>query len=197
MSDLGVSIGQKFESDSVVIFGINNNENLELIKNFIAAIGITFPVLMDSDQTVVTDYYQPAFISPFPLDYIIDQQGKVAYHDTEYNPRRMTEIINNLLHPIGVEGEVTSTPLSYKLKQNYPNPFNPITTLSYDLPVENDVRIVIYNLIGQEVRRWEIQGQAAGYYRVTWNASKVASGIYFYRLQAGDFVQTRKMVLLK
>ena len=83
------------------------------------------------------------------------------------------------------------------MHNNYPNPFNPSTTISYDLPVANDVRIVIYNLMGQEVRRWEIQGQTAGFHKVIWNASDVASGIYFYRLRTGDFVQTKKMVLLK
>ena len=92
-------------------------------------------------------------------------------------------------------------PTEYALHNNYPNPFNPVTTLSYDLPVASDVKIVIYNLMGREVRRWEFQGQTAGYHRVTWNASNVASGIYFYRLRAGPpaggFVQTKKMVLLK
>ena len=112
MSDIGVSIVEEFESESVVIFGVNISENLDLVKNFITAFGITFPVLMDSTQKVINDYLQFVSTSPFPLDYIIDQQGKVAYHNTEYNPRRMTEIINNLLHPIGVERGITSAPLS-------------------------------------------------------------------------------------
>ena len=97
---------------------------------------------------------------------------------------------------IGVTNEGV-IPDRYILNLNYPNPFNPVTTLSYDLPAASNVRLVIYNLMGQEVRRWEIQGQTAGYHKVIWNASNLPSGIYFYRLQAGDFVKTRKMVLLK
>jgi len=88
-------------------------------------------------------------------------------------------------------------PSSFSLAQNYPNPFNPGTVIEFALPQPSDITLVIYNLRGEEVRRL-IEGQKpAGNYQVTWDASNVASGIYFYRLQSGDFVQTRKMVLLK
>ena len=99
--------------------------------------------------------------------------------------------------PIGIEREITGLPAEFALSQNYPNPFNPSTVIRYALPKASDISLVIYNLRGQEVRRWDIQGQTVGYHQVNWDASSVASGIYFYRLQAGDFVQTRKMVLLK
>ena len=88
-------------------------------------------------------------------------------------------------------------PSSFSLAQNYPNPFNPGTVIEFVLPQPSDITLVIYNLRGEEVRRL-IEGQKpAGYHQVTWDASNVASGIYFYRLQAGDFVLTRKMVLFK
>ena len=197
MSDIGVTIGRTFESDPVVIFGINNNENLDLIKNFIAAFGITFPVLMDPDEIVIRDYNQFGGTSPFPLDYIIDQQMKVVYHNTEYDPRRMTEIINNLLGIVGVEEDISSPPLSFTLKQNYPNPFNPVTTISYALPSISKVLLIIYNLRGEEIARLVNGIQPAGLHQVTWDASGVSSGIYFYRIHAGDYIQTRKMLLLK
>jgi len=88
-------------------------------------------------------------------------------------------------------------PSSFSLSQNYPNPFNPTTTIEYALPRSGDVVLAIYNLRGEEVSRFADGEQPAGYHSVIWNAANVASGIYFYRLQAGDFVQTRKMVLLK
>ena len=199
MSDIGVSIGQKFESEPVVIIGVNISESLELIRNFIVAFGINFPVLMDSDEFVVSDYNQFGGTSPFPLDYIIDQQGEIAYHNTEYNPRRMTEIITDLLHPVGVEKDESSTPapLSYQLSQNYPNPFNPVTLIEYKLPIRSEVKLTIFNLRGQEVALLVNGNMLAGIHQVIWDATNVASGIYFYRLQAGEFVQTRKMVLLK
>ena len=197
MSDIGVSIVEEFESEPVVVLGVNISENLDLIQNFIAAFGIEFPVLMDTTQDVVNAYLQFVSTSPFPLDYIIDQQGKVAYHNTEYNPRRMTEIINNLLNPIGVEREVTATPFSFLLKQNYPNPFNPVTVIEYSLPYQSKVNLIIYDLQGHEVIKLINNEQAAGTHSIKWDASNASSGIYFFRLRAGDFVQTRKMVLLK
>ena len=197
MSDISVSIGQRFEADSVIILGINLSENLERVKNFITAFGITFPVLIDTGRVISTVYYQFGGTSPFPLDYIIDQQMKVAYHNTEYDPRRMTEIINDLLRPISVEGRVTPTPYSYRLNQNYPNPFNPTTKIEFSLPVSSEVSLIIYNLLGQEIARLIDGEQAAGIHSVIWEATNLSTGIYFYRIQAGDFIQTRKMVLLK
>ena len=79
----------------------------------------------------------------------------------------------------------------------HPNPFNPITTIEYSLPVSGDVTLIIYNLLGEEVARLVDGFQQAGEYNAIWNASNVPSGIYFYRLQAGDFTKTKKMALLK
>ena len=86
---------------------------------------------------------------------------------------------------------------TFRLSQNFPNPFNPETKIEYTLAKRGKVILTIYNLHAGQVARFENGEQNAGNYEVTWNASGMASGIYFYRLQAGNFVQTRKMVLLK
>jgi hypothetical protein len=83
------------------------------------------------------------------------------------------------------------------LHQNYPNPFNPVTTLRYELPEYTHVRLVIYDLLGREVAVLVDRQQEPGVKTVTWDASQVASGIYFYRLAAGDRSFTRKLVVLK
>ena len=88
-------------------------------------------------------------------------------------------------------------PVANYLSQNYPNPFNPETVIEYTLSNRSKVSINIYNLRGQEVTRLVNVQQEAGYYKIIWNASNISSGIYFYRLIVGDFVQTRKLVLLK
>lgn len=88
-------------------------------------------------------------------------------------------------------------PIRYNLEQNYPNPFNPVTQIKYSIPHPGEVSLVIYDLMGEEVSRLVNENQPAGTYSKIWDASSFASGIYFYRLQAGDFIQTRKMVLLK
>ncbi|TFB09054.1 T9SS type A sorting domain-containing protein [Candidatus Marinimicrobia bacterium MT.SAG.2] len=99
--------------------------------------------------------------------------------------------------PIGVGRKWKLIPLTISLSQNYPNPFNPTTILEYSIPKSEEVSLIVYNLLGEEVVKLVNRRLDAGFHRVSWNASNMASGIYFYRLQAGDFVQTRKMVLLK
>ena len=91
---------------------------------------------------------------------------------------------------------------NYKLIKNYPNPFNPVTTLRYDLPENSHVNITIYDMLGRQVKNLINQTQDAGYRSVRWNATDdygkpVSAGIYLYQIQAGEFVQTKKMVLLK
>ncbi|HIB73661.1 MAG TPA: T9SS type A sorting domain-containing protein, partial [Candidatus Marinimicrobia bacterium] len=92
--------------------------------------------------------------------------------------------------------------INYSIHQNYPNPFNPITTLRYDLPENSLVNIIIYDMLGREVKTLINQTQDAGYRSVIWNATNdygkpVSAGIYLYQIQAGEYMQTKKMVLLK
>jgi|GEM_PF-1773219 len=88
-------------------------------------------------------------------------------------------------------------PLTYELAQNYPNPFNPTTKIEYSIPALSKVELKIYNLVGQEVATLVNEIQVAGVHHVKFNALNLASGMYFYRLAAGDFVSVKKMVLLK
>ncbi|RKY62382.1 MAG: hypothetical protein DRP96_00415 [Candidatus Neomarinimicrobiota bacterium] len=91
----------------------------------------------------------------------------------------------------------TDLPTEWKLNQNYPNPFNPTTTISYQLPKSELVKITIYNYNGQLVETLINKHQDAGYYHIQWNAYRYPSGIYFYRIRAGNFLETRKCILLK
>ena len=98
---------------------------------------------------------------------------------------------------IGIDDSYLKIPLSYVLLQNHPNPFNPVTNISYALPISSEVSLIIYNILGDEVARLVDGFQQAGEYKITWNASNVSSGIYFYRLRSSNFTETKKMVLLK
>ena len=95
------------------------------------------------------------------------------------------------------QAESISNPKEYNLGANYPNPFNPETQIDFSLPEDGLTKLIIYDLLGREVSRLVDDDLKAGYHNVTWNASNVASGLYFYRLTSGDFVSTKKMVLLK
>jgi hypothetical protein len=88
-------------------------------------------------------------------------------------------------------------PTSFFLMQNYPNPFNPATTISFSLPSKSFISLKIFDLLGKEVATIVSGEMSAGSYSKQWNASTFSSGIYFYRLQAGKFTETKKLVLMK
>ena len=90
-----------------------------------------------------------------------------------------------------------TVPGEFTLAQNYPNPFNPTKQIMYGLPQQSRVRLTIYNVLGQEVATLVDEEQEAGSYQVRFDARGLASGIYFYRLQAGEFVETKNLLLVK
>ena len=85
----------------------------------------------------------------------------------------------------------------YHLEQNFPNPFNPVTSIRYQLPATSDVELIVYNMLGQKVKTLVNQRQSAGSYSIRFDASSLSSGVYLYKLKAGAFTQTRKMILLR
>ena len=96
----------------------------------------------------------------------------------------------------------STSSLRFELYENYPNPFNPETEISYDLPNDSWVRLSVYNISGQKVKTLVDRFEAAGHKTVTWDGrnqegDRVGSGVYFYRLEAGDFAATKKMVLIQ
>jgi hypothetical protein len=97
----------------------------------------------------------------------------------------------------GVFQEANVMPKTYSLAQNYPNPFNPSTTISYSIPEAANVTVKVFNLLGQEVATLLDHQQNAGSYKLVFDASRFATGVYFYQLRAGDFTNIKKMVLLK
>jgi hypothetical protein len=88
-------------------------------------------------------------------------------------------------------------PSKFIFYQNYPNPFNPITTIEFDLPKTSEVTLKVFNILGEEVATIVSDRLSAGSYSYEWNAGNLASGVYLYRLQSGDYVETRKMILMK
>jgi hypothetical protein len=105
-----------------------------------------------------------------------------------------TTILDNIISGLDFTGQL---PKEYNLSQNYPNPFNPSTTINFDLPKESKVVLKVFNILGQEVATLVNQNLKANSYNFRFNAVNLPSGIYIYRLQAGDFTLTKKMTLLK
>jgi hypothetical protein len=101
----------------------------------------------------------------------------------------------NFDHPTSLENE--EIPVEYPLYQNYPNPFNPITTIKYQIPELTFVTIKVFDVLGNEIDLLVNAEKPIGSYEVEFDGSELTSGIYFYKIQAGDFVETKKMVLLR
>lgn len=112
--------------------------------------------------------------------YLIQDDGGIAFKELKHNGNKIVKDENK-----------------YVLNDNYPNPFNPTTNIKYQIPVSGLVTLRIYDIAGREVASLVNEIKTAGTYDVKWNASGLSSGIYIYRLQAGDFVQSKKMTLIK
>jgi hypothetical protein len=124
-----------------------------------------------------------------------------VYHDFDGNGSTNIRTVNPEFEPITVSlsnaPSSPSLPTTYALNQNYPNPFNPTTEIAFDLPEPSHVNLTIYNVLGQTVETLMDRDMEAGSHTVTWDASKSASGVYFYRISANNFTDTKKMLMLK
>jgi hypothetical protein len=98
---------------------------------------------------------------------------------------------------VGIPITNQNLPKNFKLEQNFPNPFNPITMIRVAIPYSCSVSLVIFNILGEQVATIYEDQLPAGEFDFSWNASGMSSGIYWYRLQAGEYTETRKMVLLR
>jgi hypothetical protein len=115
----------------------------------------------------------------------------------------MTRIINFMEAPYtSLKNKIVNIPNHFELKQNFPNPFNPETKIAYILPEKSDVKITVYGSRGEKINEWRFGHQSAGEHLLSWDGKnskgqRVSSGSYFYTLRAGDFIQTRKMTLIR
>jgi len=141
-----------------------------------ATVGSTSPIVVYFDRTANPTY--------FNLKCEISVGGVIYWTDS--TKRTVTGI-----------GKEEALPVRYALEQNYPNPFNPSTTINFSLMKTSNVELTVYNILGQRVATL-VNGQLnAGVHVVKFNAANYASGVYFYRLEAGEFVAHKKMMLLK
>jgi photosystem II stability/assembly factor-like uncharacterized protein len=122
---------------------------------------------------------------------LIDRDGYLYAGTGDKGVFRSTSIVTY------VENTVSFVPTTYFLYQNYPNPFNPSTSIQFSLPRSEFVTLTIYNTLGQQVASLLSENMSAGIHRVEWNAHGLPSGAYYYRLHAGAFTQTKKLILLR
>jgi hypothetical protein len=149
--------------------------------------------LVDANGTVVA-FNNSTGNNPFTL--IAPGPGTYTVNAGFKNPSKKWDsvMVNISLTDIG---ENHTNPNAFKLYDNYPNPFNPSTTLRYSIPEASFTTIKIYDALGNEVSSLVNETKTAGTYEVEFNATDLSSGIYYYSLQAGSFIETKKMILMK
>ena len=195
----------------------NSTVKIMVYKTVISDVGLKFVIPSSGSlgeikvANTVTNAWEELtfdFSSHIGLPEAIGIDQIVVFPDFNLGGRTQDNIIyfDNISfsssNSVGVDNRGEIYPHGFALEQNYPNPFNPITTLRYDLPENSLVNIIIYDMLGRQVRTLVNTTQNAGYKSVIWNATNnqgnpVSAGVYLYQIHAGDFVQTKKMVLLK
>jgi hypothetical protein len=127
---------------------------------------------------------------------LIAYDGSNGMHNSKFAFDVLTQT-QNALGFVSVEENPFSVINTYSLSQNYPNPFNPATVISFTLPEQTNVKVIIYDALGNQVDVIADEVKSAGSHSIKWNAGNYASGIYLYKLETDNFVQVRKMILMK
>ena len=192
-------IGESFENRLVMIKDVRLTEGstwpAEGSDKNLTITDSTDTLVMRIDQDTDLDGWAESPILTFDVVGIITQSTTKIPADDGYQimPRFQTDIKKHGDDAV----ELEARPRAFALYQNYPNPFNPTTTISFDLPEDVRVNLIVFNLLGQQVAVLKNEPISAGSYNINFNASGLASGIYFYRIQAGEHQSWKKMVILK
>ena len=194
----------------------NSTVKIMVYKTVISDVGLKFVIPSSGSlgeikvANTVTNAWEELtfdFSSHIGLPEAIGIDQIVVFPDFDLGGRTQDNIIyfDNISfysNSVGVDNRSETFPQGFVLEQNFPNPFNPSTTLRYELPEDGLVNVTIYDMMGRQVSTLVSSQQAAGYKSIQWNATNdfgkpVSAGVYLYQIQAGEFVQTKKMVLLK
>ena len=151
------------------------------------------------NEDVVSNFLVTNVFEDYDIEFNTEYFYRVSYYAGEWS--EYSEVLAITLEQLNV-GSQRHLPSKFGLHQNYPNPFNPVTNLSYDLPEDAIVNITIYDMMGKVVATLVDGSQSAGFKTLQWNATNhggmpISAGLYIYTIQAGEFNQTKKMILLK
>lgn len=180
------------------------NDGTEIVKNGTIVTGGPNVALVTADFTAKGGDQYPFRGADFiilgityqqPLETFIASELRSGINNDNYPVGGESRIINGVL--TSIDDFATEMPLNFELAQNYPNPFNPTTTISYTIPQSTQVRLAIFNMLGQKVMTLVDSNQSAGTYSIPFNATNLSTGLYVYRIEAGTYVATKKMMLLK
>lgn len=191
------TVFEKFTGDGYIIEARLALDSLAQNKKFQIADGMLMPFRIDANDWDPSkgDTKRSLTSHVGGLPVVVNEENKNLTHESWLRPDAW-----GYLCVVGapVANEIVSDlPAEFKLYNNYPNPFNPATKIKYDLPSESKVSLKVYDILGREVATLFEGSQPAGYHEIVFDASRYASGVYIYRLIANNFVQTKKMMLIK
>lgn len=187
---------------SWILLSLNNKmvKSLVIDKNIMYAVVGDWnydSVMVSSDQGINWNFYISGFgnirsYDQFKINVLTIDSSNYIYAGTSNGLYRA-----KLYNPVGIEEVNSAIPWEFSLEQNYPNPFNPVTTIKYSIPQNQLVTLKIFDLLGREIMSLVNDDKSPGKYSVNFDGSSFASGIYFYRMQAGNFIDTKKFILIK
>lgn len=205
--DIQTKLYRKYESDTnFAAIGLDIwNDPQAAVQSFKDNASITFPLLLNA-RSASTDKYYGSYTYDRLL--VVNSNGTLVYKGNKQVNSSVIDTVDELIYSqlesvsTTNQTEEAKQPERVLLQQNYPNPFNPSTTISYQIKSAARVRLTIYNTLGVKVATLVNRHQSPGNYTVNWNiksgaAYNLSSGVYIYRLQAGDIQRTRKMILMK
>jgi hypothetical protein len=201
------------ESRDIKVYDLNFNLKYELKLDTTYAIAYVTP----DDKAVLCGHANNCFVlldmktgevllKALLLDVFATENGDLIVVTRDWDGRQYVATAYYSLGKMPASSLSDNAPIKnpegYSLKQNYPNPFNPSTTIQYNMPERGDAKIIIYDMNGRVVKEIERNGSAAGLNSLIWNGTdnlnqKVSSGVYMYQIQAGTFVEAKKMIMLK
>jgi len=152
-----------------------------------------------SQQPLISNWEKIGFVqgngnSNSPKEYSYEDKSPIGGNKFQY---RLKQIDNDGKSEYSDIVEITVVPNKFELSQNYPNPFNPSTRIKYQVAINSQVSLKVFDVLGNEVATLVNEEKPAGNYEVEFNASQLSSGVYFYKLTAGSFTDTKKMILLR
>lgn len=159
---------------------------------------LTYLPVDETGHVAITDSSITQVQAQAAFNYMmVENDGSLGMHNPEYIVSLLKLSLAKLKGVTYVRPDETGMPMEYQLSQNYPNPFNPTTTIKFSIPEHGEVRLTVYDALGKEVETLINETMSAGTYSATWNAANSASGIYFYKIEANNFVSVKKMILVK
>jgi peroxiredoxin len=191
------NIYNQYSHEEVQVLGIDIwSGGLPSLQNFKNSTNVTFP-LLNAGSSVASSLYD---IFRQDVTVIIDQEGLIAHFHDNYPSNLDIQGSKNVISELLAITDIVNPEINlytYKLNNNYPNPFNPSTIISYQLAGRSPVSLKIFDITGREIFTLVDEWQEAGNYFYSFNAGGLASGIYFYKIEAGYFSRVKQMLLVK